>query len=230
MARPGRLARVTSFLKALAILGGVGLIAAAALRWAYTREAAEVYRERLRAMAAEHRQLVEQYNQAVRRTAVTELRVTGGRLDVVIRTLDGLEGIIATPFDPAGEIYVDFVVRDGRLWIRRVFDASTPPARGVLIDPDLLAVDWDAPGARFGKAIYRSLSEGRWIVSVSGDGSLTLAKAVGDAPVLLTPAPPVHEFAEIERQVDRQIDAIRTGQLLRRLLLPSSGRDGQASP
>ncbi len=219
MTRP---ARVVSWIKSLATLALVILLAIVAWRWSYTRMAAEVYRDRLRQVVAEHQQLQDRYNQAVRRTAVTELRVEGGRLDAVIRTLDGQERIIPTPFDPAGEIYVDFAVRDGRLWIRRLFDAATPPARGVLIDPELLAIDWDGPGARFGKAVYRSLTEGRWIVTVSGDGSLALVKAAADAPTLLTPAPPVGEFAEIEHRINQQLDTISPVQLLRRLLLPAS--------
>jgi hypothetical protein len=224
MARAPRPVRIVALVKALAALGLVVLLAAVALRWAHTQMAAEVYRDRLRQIVTEHKQLQDHYNKAVRRTAVTELRVAGGRLDVVIRTLDGREKVVATPFDPSGEIYVDFAVRDGRLWIRRVFDATTPPVMGVLIDPDLLAIDWDTPGTRFGKAIYRSLSDGRWIVSVSGDGSLTLAKAVGDAPTPLTPAPAVEEFAEVERSIDRHLDTIGPMQLLRRLLLlPPSG-------
>ncbi|MCB9868117.1 MAG: hypothetical protein H6816_15945, partial [Phycisphaerales bacterium] len=95
-------------LKALAALAVVVLLLLLGARWSYMRLAAEIYRDRLRQVAIENEQLRGSYNEAVRRTAVTELRVANGKLDVAIRTLDGEERIIPTPFDPRGEIYVDF--------------------------------------------------------------------------------------------------------------------------
>ena len=88
---------------------------------------AEVYRDRLRALAEEYESLRGTYNEAVRRTAVTELLVHDGRLRVRVRSVAGVLREIETPFDPRQEVYVDYVVMDGRLWIRRVFDAWTPP-------------------------------------------------------------------------------------------------------
>lgn len=196
------------------------LLAAAGMvtyRLLEARLAAGVYRGRLRALSQEHAQLVGMYNQAVRRTAVTELVVKEGKLSVAVRTADGEERVIETPFDPKGEIYVDFAVREGRLWIRRVFDAKTAPAMAVVIDPALETVDWATPGSLYGKAVYRSLEEGRWIVTVSGDGSLALTKREGDEPAVLTTAPAVKDFSAIEKEVERELDRVTVWDLVREM-------------
>ena len=75
---------------------------------------AEVYRARLEQVAADYEELRAQYNQAVLRTAVTELVVEDGRLSVAIRDVTGELLSFDTPFDPSQEIYVDYVVLDGR--------------------------------------------------------------------------------------------------------------------
>ena len=67
--------------------------------------------------------------------------------------------MIPTALGPAAEIYVDYVVRDGRLWIRRVFDSETPPATAVVVDPALADIEWSAEGEAYGKAAYRALGE-----------------------------------------------------------------------
>jgi hypothetical protein len=107
---------------------------------------------------------------------------------VAIRDASGAVRTIETPFDPSREIYVDFVVLDGRLWIRRVFDDRTPPEQGVLIDPALAEIDWSEDEAAHGKATYRALGPGRWIVSVTGDGSLGLARSLRTRPASSRPA------------------------------------------
>jgi len=163
--------------------------------------AADVYRARLEQVVGDYEALRGQYNQAVRRTAVTELIVADGRLSVAIRDAGGGIRTLETPFDPSREIYVDFVVLDGRLWIRRVFDDRTPPEAGVLIDPALAEIDWSAEGAAYGKATYRALAPGRWVVSVTGDGSLGLTRAREGVPAELAPAPPVRDFEPIESEL-----------------------------
>ena len=163
---------------------------------------AEVYRERLLELSSDYESLRGQYNQAVRRTAVTELLVAEDQLTVVIRTAEGDLQALPTPFDPRQEIYVDYVVHDGRLWIRRIFDEKTPPEQGLIVDPRFADVDWNAEAASHGKATYRALSEGRWVVDVTGDGSLGLALRDPREPVLLSPPPPVREFGPIEHAVD----------------------------
>jgi hypothetical protein len=99
-----------------------------------------------------------------------------GTLSVVIRTADGDTQVLNSPFDPSQEIYVAYVVSNGRLWIRRVFDESTPPGQDMVIDPRFTDVDWSADEKSHGKAAYRALGEGHWVVDVTGDGSLGLAR------------------------------------------------------
>jgi hypothetical protein len=125
---------------------------------------------------------------------------------------------IPTPFDPSGEIYVDYVVLDGRLWVRRVFDAKTPPSQGVVIDPKLAEVTWDDQGATHGKAVYRQLGEGRWIVTVTGDGSLGLARSTLSEPTDLSATPAVRDYEPISEQAKAEADRIGPGDVMRRLV------------
>jgi hypothetical protein len=113
---------------------------------------------------------------------------------------------IPTDFDPSREIFVDFVVLDQRLWIRRVYDETTAPRDGVVVNPELVEIDWDEPGATDGRVVYRSLSEGRWVISVSGDGALGLGPASGE--VDLSPPPEVREYEEAEEEVREAIGSI----------------------
>lgn len=169
-----------------------------------------VYRDRLEALGAQYESLREQYNTAVRRTAVTELLVseaTGdapSQVQVRVRTADGTLATIDTPFRAGAEIYVDAVVIDGRLWMRRVFDARTPPEQGVVIDPAIAGIDWDAAArTTVGKAVYRGITPGRWVVSVSGDGSLTLVRS--DDDVDLAHRPEVLDFDEFKEKLGQDI-------------------------
>jgi len=188
---------------------------------------ADVYRERLEQASRDYAVLRDRYDEAIRRTAVTELVVEDGRLSVAIRDAAGTARVIETPFDPSHEIYVDYAVLDGRLWIRRVFDDRTPPGEGVLVDPQLAQVDWDARGEAYGKATYRSLGPGRWVVSVSGDGSLGLVRVPDGERPELAPPPPVRSYEPVEEARD---DALRElgflevmRALARRLGWPASG-------
>jgi hypothetical protein len=198
-----------------AAVGAAGLLG---FRVVHAQVAADIYRERLESLVQDYEALRHTYNRAVRRTAVTELLVDKGRLSVVIRTVTGDERRIETPFDPAGEIYVDYAVLDGRLWIRRVFDGCTPPREGILIDPELADVDWDNPGPQVGKAVYRSLGEGRWVVSVTGDGSLGLARAEPGDRIELVPAPEIQDYEQLLDEARSRADRIAVGEVWRRLV------------
>ncbi len=208
----------------LVIAGSLLVVALIGVATAYSVArsllAAAVYLERLVVLARDYENLRDQYNTAVRRTAVTELLVAGNRLSVHIRTADGTTKTIPTPFDPRGEIYVDYAVVDGRLWLRRIFDAQTPPSQAMVIDPSFDTIDWDNASARYGKAIYRSLTTGRWVVSVTGDGSLGLEqvdpKATGSDRLLVF-APEVQDFETIEEQVQQRIDRIGWRDVIRRV-------------
>ncbi len=196
------------------VTGGLGTVGYKAMR---ADVVASVYKQRLGEFAGEYETLRAQYNEAVRRTAVTELVVHDGTLCVRVRSVEGVIRTIDTPFDPRGEIYCDYVVRDGRVWIRRVFDHNTPPSRGVLIDPALAEVDWAAADPAdeqaVGKAVYRSLDEGRWVVTVTGDGSLGLRR-VGDATgsvsddLALERAPAIKRYEQIEAQARAEAESI----------------------
>jgi len=198
----------------LALAGGAGYFGYRMLR---ADLAASVYRARLAELADNYESLRATYNEAIRKTAVTELLVHEGSLCVRVRTSDGILKTIETPFDPRREIYVDYVVLDGRLWIRRVFDDATRPADAVVIDPALASITWNEKGAAHGKAVYRSLTDGRWVITVTGDGSLGLARAgdVDDPPASeLMHAPGVKDYEEITAAARAEADAIGVGEVL----------------
>ena len=179
---------------------------------------ADIYRDRLNDLSQDYDQLRDTYNQAVKKTAVTELLVENGKLCVSIRNHEGVVRQIPTPYDPAGEIYVDYIVLDGRLWVRRVFDAKTPPSRGVVIEPQLAEVGWDDPKLAHGKAVYRRLDEGRWIVTVTGDGSLGLAKATHDLPADLASTPAVRDYEPVSEQARAEVEKIGPGDIARQII------------
>jgi hypothetical protein len=62
-------------------------------------------------------------------------------------------------------------------------------------------VPWEGDEATVGKAVYRKLEEGRWLVTVTGNGSLGLERARRDAVVALSPAPPVADFTAVRREL-----------------------------
>ena len=211
---------MTKAIRALWLILVTAVLAAGALagyRVVRAEIAADIYRARLAELVADYESLRETYNRAVSRTAVTELVVADGRLAVRVRSAAGVLREIPTPFDPAGEVYVDYVVQNGRLWIRRVFDADTAPADAVVLDPEVDDPDWDAPGARFGKAVYRSLGPGRWVVTVTGDGSLGLARARDSSAVQLPPPPQIRDFEQIATEADQRADQIAAADVWRRL-------------
>lgn len=170
--------------------------------------AAHVYRQRLSVLAQDYESLRGNYNEAVRRTAVTELIVKDKKLSVRVVNDRGVVREVSTPFDPSKEIFVDFAVVNQRLWIRRVFDASTPAERAVVIDPDMATIDWNGPDASHGKAVYRTLGEGRWIIKVSGDGALSLGRAEGDEKPKLAAAPAIKDYRQAEAEAKTQAEAI----------------------
>ncbi len=181
----------------IAAIAGTGFCGYQLLR---ARTEARVYEKQWQTLTSDYQNLLNQYNQAVRRTAVTELQVGEDHIDVVIRTVEGEKKTIKTGLNPSGEVYVDYVVLNNRLWIRRIFDENTPPSRAVSIDPKLAEIDWDQDQHAVGKAVYRRLSPGRWGISVTGDGSLGL-KQLGEDQAFDVAAPPA------VREYDEQKDA-----------------------
>ena len=98
-----------------------------------------------------------------------------------------------------------------------IIPALPCPANAQPIDPALRQVDWQAEGAVHGKAAYRALAEGRWIVTVTGDGSLGLARAEGAPPLPLVSAPPVRRYDRIEDEVGDAMRAFEPAEVLRTL-------------
>jgi hypothetical protein len=203
-------------LPALAIIAAAGVAGVFGLVQMRTSAERDVYRDRLRTITTEFDQLAAQYNRAVRQTAITELVVEDGRLSVVVRNGAGETETTQTPYDPSGEIFVDYAVIDGRVWIRRVFDQHTPPANALVLDPRLVTIDWNAPGADLGKTVYRSLGEGRWVISVSGSGALGLTRSEKNQPVPLAPPPEITAFAEVEREAERASEQVGFLEMLTR--------------
>lgn len=183
------------------LIATAGFAALATYRVLEAQIEADVYHERLSEISHDLELLRGQFNEVVRKTAITELWVDGDELSVTILSGDGSRKTFLTPFDPRSEIYVDYVVVNGRLWIRRVFDESTAPDRGMLIDPNLADVDWSDENASHGKATYRELHDGRWVVTVTGDGSLGLAPSTGDDPTPLSDPPPLRDYAPVAEHV-----------------------------
>lgn len=187
--------------------------------------AADVYLDRLQALAGDYENLRGTFNEAISKTAVTELVVEEGKLFVHIRDASGKVQKLETPYDPAGEIYVDFVVVEGRLLIRRLFDESTRPADAMVIDEQLADIDWEHEGSRLGKAVYRALGEGRWVITVTANGSLDLVSAPEGESFELVAAPPVRDYEQIQEEAEHEIDEIGPGDVMRRVFYgkPSSG-------
>lgn len=203
-----KLAAVQGIVIGLAGIGAVVLIGAVGLRFAKADAAAQVYQDRLRDLSGEYETLRAQYNSAVRRTAVTELVVKNRRVTVHVRTMEGTSETIETACDADKEIYVDFALIDGRLWIRRVFDADTAPRNATVINPKLVDVDWESEGALVGQAVYRVLGEGRWVVRAAGDGALGLARIDDDAVINLSSPPEIGSFEEVQSAVDEEIEKV----------------------
>lgn len=209
-----RITTVLSLSAATALGVGAALLGYHLIRAGITEA---VYRERLEDVAGRYETLREQFNAAVRRTAVTELVVQDNHLTVRIRNAGGTIRDIPTDYDPRREIYVDYAIVDGRLWIRRVFDALTPPSNALVIDPELAGIDWAEDRATFGKAVYRSLGEGRWVVSASGDGSLGLRLVDANESVLLVEPPRLGTFKEMDSELKGEIANIGPADIWREL-------------
>ncbi|MEM9064835.1 MAG: hypothetical protein AAGB51_05035 [Planctomycetota bacterium] len=210
---------VLRLINGVALVGLTGGASYMGYQYLEARESADIYRDRLTELNESYEDLRRLYNTAVERQAVTELLVRDDTITVLVRNPGGVVEEIATPYDPRGEVYVDYVVADGRLLIRRVFDELTPPASGTVIDPAVEFVDWADPRMLQGQAVYRQLDEGRWIITVTGNGSLGLVRAgdAGDVGELVS-EPEIADFSSLPEEADAEVERIRVGELLQRLV------------
>jgi hypothetical protein len=223
------------------VAGGVGFLCLLSVwvGWKLVRADVEarVYRDRLAELASDYRALRDDYNAAVRKTAVTELVVHEGELWVRVRNAAGTVSLMKTPVDAEKEVFADFIVADGRLWVRRVYDQSTPPERGFVVDDELGAVEWDAGDPTMvGKTVYRPLGEGRWVVRVTGNGALGLDR-IGDVPAagvesLRDEASPelargveLRDFDEWMNEIASDTETINGGDVVRALFGSGKGRE-----
>lgn len=198
----------------LALLG-VALAALAGYHWAKANVAQDIYRDRLTVLQQDYQKLAEQYNQAVTPRPVTELLVEDQTVCVIVRMGDGQVQRFPTQFNAwDNELFVDYALIDGRLLIRRVFDQNTAPGseQAIVIDPDLVEVQWDAPGALHGQAIYRNrMADGRWVISATQNGALGLTQIDDDQEVKLIARPTVKDFAPVDEQAHAAVDSIGVG-------------------
>lgn len=168
---------------------------------------ADIYRQRLESLARDYQSLRTTFNEAVRRTAVTELIVKDNKLSVRVRTAAGVEEEIPTTFDPTTEVYVNYIVAGGRLWVRSIYDRASGPQNELVIDPTMGDLEWTEED--YGLSVYRPLTEGRWIISITGGGALGLKRVpLEEDPAPLAATPPVRSYEEIEQEVDAQVGAI----------------------
>jgi hypothetical protein len=127
------------------------------------------------------RELKTRYNEVLARTIITELKVENNKCSVILKNSEGVLAEIPIDVNLLKEVFVDYIFFDNRLFIRRVFDSGTAPERA----PDILAlqnvrgflpaaIDWSNPKFRFGKSIYRKLTDGTWMITVTGGGALDI--------------------------------------------------------
>ena len=201
------------------------LLAAAAsvagYHWAKASVAQDIYRDRLTRLQSDYQHLAEQYNKAITPRPVTELLVENQKVCVLVRKGDGELVRVPTPFNGwENDVYVDYVLADGRLLIRRVFEIKNgqDTSKPVQVDADLVQVQW-GDTIPFGKAIYRSkMQDGRWVVSVTGDGSLTLKRVDDDEPIQLATQPKIKKFEPVDERADEAVERIGVGDVWKYLM------------
>ncbi len=192
------LQEVRSWIVLLLLLAVVGAAGIAGVKLTRAQMAEDIYRDRLTGLAADYAKLRDQYERALSQSVVTELEVEDGHLNVRYRRGDGELAEVPTPLDTSKEIFVDFYVAGNRVGIRRIFDSSMPPDQALVLDEPWNAMAADAPPTTFGRAVYRRLSDGRWSVTMTGNGSLGLEQVPdGQRTVLAAPPPQITPEAPV---------------------------------
>ncbi|MEO1335603.1 MAG: hypothetical protein AAFV29_08155, partial [Myxococcota bacterium] len=92
----------------------------------------------------------------------------------------------------------------------------------------LIDVDWSNAQVKRGVTVYRGgLTDGRWLISVSGNGALDLVKAEGPTPELMAGPPVIRKFDGMTQQLDRRLARVQTGEILQRLQTKYLGSDDE---
>jgi len=219
------LTRITGLLRAAAMAALAGLAAVAAYKYTKGNIAADIYRHRLRQLSDSYRGLRKQYNEVVKKTAVTELVLSGGRLSVVVRTADGVLETIPTELDANQEVHVEYVAQDGRLWIRRVYTLTDPDLAGraraevALINPSLGELPWSTDPNLQGLSVYRKeLTPGRWVVTTTGNAALALTKLPAGESSDLSGPPAVRDYGHVEEEVRTRLDELSVSDVVQRMI------------
>lgn len=209
------LSKITRLIQPAAVVVLVAILCAAGYRYSKGRIEADIYRSRLAELNSRYHDLRGRYNEVVKKTAVTELVVREGKMDVVFRTAEGVLKAVPTGLSPMEEVHVEYVARAGRLWIRRVYTLQKPGAGGdaaakvVTVDPALAELPWkDEPNLQ-GLGVYRKdMTDGRWVVTTTGNAALALTKAPDAEPAELSPPPKVGTFEQIDSEVKQELGKV----------------------
>jgi hypothetical protein len=213
------------WLRVAGLVGVIALCGVALWRQSRGNIVAGIYRQRLEQLSADYQQLRGQYNEAVRKTAVTELVVSGGQVSVVVRTAAGIVETIPTNLDANQEVHVEYLVLDGKLWIRRVYTLSDPDSAGqaaasvATINPSLASPPWSTDPNLKGLSIFRkNLSPGRSVVTTTGNAALDLRKLPEGQSSRLASPPPVRDFPAMEAQIRDEVARLGVIDIARNIL------------
>jgi len=87
----------------------------------------------------------------------------------------------------------------------------------MVIDPVMGDIEWTEED--YGLAVYRPLTEGRWVISVTGGGALGLRHMpLEDEPPALAATPPVRSYDEMREEIDAQVGSISLKDIWRRIV------------
>lgn len=221
------LQEVRSWIVLLLLLAVVAAAGVAGLKLTRAQMAEDIYRDRLTGLAADYAKLRDQYERALSQSVVTELEIKDGQLTVSYRRGDGEVVHVPTSLDTSKEIFVDFYVAGNRVGIRRIFDSSMAPDQALVLDEPWNLLAADAPPTTFGRAVYRRLDEGRWSVTMTGNGSLGLEQLpAGHRPALVPPPPLITPEAPVLAS-EQEIDQITVSDMVGWLKERVSGESGE---
>lgn len=132
------------------------------------------YEQKLKTVITQYNRLLDTFNTVVDKTIITEIKVEDGNVFAIIRNYHRLRKKIPLKVSLKYPVYVDYIIKDNSIILRRVFDAVTPPSKAHNIVSNL-DVNWDDKSFKYGKAIYKKFSTNKnaiYQITVTGNGSL----------------------------------------------------------